>query len=80
MDVPEADFDIKLQKISGDLISEIDKLLPNLFHKHDSSGALKVRPRVRAREVDRLTGSVCRFPRYSALFSTSILPKTYAGR
>lgn len=63
MDVPEADFDIKLQRISGDLISEIDKSLPSLLRKPDSAGALRVRSRVRAREVDRLTGSVCHFLR-----------------
>lgn len=60
MDVPEADFDIKLQKISADLIAELDTLLPNLILKPDGLGGdgKKVRSRVRARELYSLIHSV----------------------
>lgn len=58
MDAPEADFDIKLQKISVDLINEFDKSMPNLLCRIDANGASRVRSHVRAREVDWLTGNV----------------------
>lgn len=58
MDVPEADFDIKLQKISADLIAELDTLLPSLIFKAGGSGGTKVRSRVRARELDSLIQDV----------------------
>lgn len=58
MDVAEADFDIKLQKISADLIQEFDKALPTLLRRSDANGGSRVRSRVRAREVDWLTGTL----------------------
>ncbi|KAK5653892.1 hypothetical protein OQA88_7817 [Cercophora sp. LCS_1] len=57
MDAPEEDLDIKLQKISGDLIAEFDKSLPSLLRKSDGSGGTVVRSRVRTRETDRLISS-----------------------
>ena len=58
MDVAEADFDIKLQKISADLTQELDKSLPALLRRQDANGGSRVRSRVRAREVDWMTGSL----------------------
>jgi hypothetical protein len=58
MDAPEDDLDIKLQKISADLITDFDKsLLPFLRKQNASGGASPVRSRVRTRETDRLISS-----------------------
>jgi hypothetical protein len=55
MDAPEDDLDIKLQKISADLITDFDKsLLPFLRKQNASGGGSPVRSRVRTRETDRL--------------------------
>lgn len=51
MDAPEADFDIKLQKISADLIRDFDEFLPSFLTKKDRNGVVKTRSRVRAREL-----------------------------
>jgi hypothetical protein len=59
MDAPEADFDIKLQKISADLLGDFDRSLPNFLWKPDGHGGTRVRSRVRAKEIFRLTNSVC---------------------
>lgn len=58
MDVPEAEFDIKLQKISVDLLGDFDRSLPNFLWKPDGHGGLRVRSRVRAKETFRLTSTV----------------------
>jgi hypothetical protein len=59
MDAPEDDLDIKLQKISGDLIVDFDKSLRPFLRKPDGAGGTaSVRSRVRARETERLISSV----------------------
>lgn len=58
MDAPEADFDIKLQKVSGDLIADFDRFLPTFIRRPDGNGGLRVRSRVRAREVEWATATV----------------------
>lgn len=59
MDAPEADIDIKLQKISADLLSDFDRSLPNFLWKPDGHGGTAVRSRVRAKDTLRFTSSVC---------------------
>ena len=54
MDASEDDLDIKLQKISGDLIGDFDRSLPRFLRKGDGF----VRSRVRNREAGRLISSV----------------------
>uniref|UniRef100_A0A0D2XWE0 Uncharacterized protein n=1 Tax=Fusarium oxysporum (strain Fo5176) TaxID=660025 RepID=A0A0D2XWE0_FUSOF len=58
MDVPEADFDIKLQKISADLLGDFDRSLPSFLWKPDGHGGTRVRSRVRAKEIFRLTNTL----------------------
>lgn len=60
MDAPEDDLDIKLQKISNDLIADFDKSLLPFLRKQNAAknGASTVRSRVRARETERLVSSV----------------------
>ncbi|KAK3900588.1 tubulin folding cofactor D C terminal-domain-containing protein [Staphylotrichum tortipilum] len=62
MDAPEEDLDIKLQKISGDLIAEFDKSLRVFLRKPARDGASAslppVRSRVRTRETDRLISTL----------------------
>jgi hypothetical protein len=58
MDAPEADFDIKLQKISADLLEDFDRSLPHFLWKPDGHGGTRIRSRVRAKEIFRLTSSV----------------------
>jgi hypothetical protein len=57
MDAPEEDLDVKLQKISGDLIADFDKSLHPFLRKQDVAGGA-VRSRVRTRETERLISSV----------------------
>ncbi|KAK3352389.1 tubulin folding cofactor D C terminal-domain-containing protein [Lasiosphaeria hispida] len=54
MDAPEEDLDIKLQKISSDLIVEFGKSLSPFLRREDGAGQTVVRSRVRTRETDRL--------------------------
>lgn len=58
MDAPEADVDIKLQKISADLLEDFDRSLPHFLWKPDGHGGTVVRSRVRAKEIFRLTNSI----------------------
>jgi hypothetical protein len=58
MDAPEADIDIKLQKISADLLGDFDRSLPHFLWKPDGHGGTIVRSRVRAKEIFRLTNTV----------------------
>ncbi|KAG5953717.1 hypothetical protein E4U53_003509 [Claviceps sorghi] len=51
MDAPEADDDIKLQKISTDLIIDLDHGLKTALRKADGKGGTQVRSLVRAREM-----------------------------
>ncbi len=67
MDAPEEDLDIKLQKISGDLIADFDKSLGPFLRKQDGAGGTVVRSRVRTRETDRLISSVCTSTHFSPL-------------
>ena len=46
MDAPEADFDIKLQKISADLLEDFDRSLPHFLWKPDGHGGTRIRSRV----------------------------------
>lgn len=61
MDAPEDDSDIKLQKLSIELIAAFDHSLAALLRKPDAdgSGRSRVRSRVRVREVFRLMFNVC---------------------
>ncbi|KAI6759479.1 hypothetical protein HG530_010159 [Fusarium avenaceum] len=58
MDAPEADIDIKLQKISADLLGDFDRSLHQFLWKPDGHGGTRVRSRVRAKEIFRLTNSL----------------------
>ena len=58
MDAAEFDLDIKLQKVSGELIADFDRSLRSLLRKADGGGSPRIRSWVRAHEVFRLTGSV----------------------
>lgn len=58
MDASEADVDIKLQKISADLIGDFDRSLHNFLWKSDGHGGSRVRSRVRAKELFRMTSTV----------------------
>ena len=64
MDAPEEDLDIKLQKISGDLIADLDKSLrpflrtPKQQQQQQHDGKKTVRSRVRTRETERLISTV----------------------
>ncbi|KAF9765274.1 hypothetical protein IL306_002448 [Fusarium sp. DS 682] len=58
MDAPEADIDIKLQKISADLLGDFNRSLPNVLYKPDGHGGTRVRSRVRAKEIFRLTNAL----------------------
>ena len=58
MDVSEEDLDVKLQKISSDLIEDFDKSLPRFLKKRSEAGVNTVRFRVRQRETERLCHSV----------------------
>ncbi|KAK4099368.1 hypothetical protein N658DRAFT_430041 [Parathielavia hyrcaniae] len=58
MDAPEEDLDIKLQRISADLIAEFDKSLGPFLRKQDGAGRSAVRSRVRTRETERLVSSL----------------------
>ncbi|KAH0597317.1 hypothetical protein MHUMG1_04694 [Metarhizium humberi] len=42
MDAPDLDFDIKLQKISGDLIADLDRALTTSLRKPDGHGGTQV--------------------------------------
>ncbi|KAK3491844.1 tubulin folding cofactor D C terminal-domain-containing protein [Neurospora crassa] len=54
MDAPEDDLDIKLQKISNDLIADFDTSLVPFLRKPNGSGGTVVRSRVRSRELERI--------------------------
>ncbi|PNY25556.1 Tubulin-specific chaperone D [Tolypocladium capitatum] len=51
MDAPEADGDVKLQKISADLIADLDRSLTTFLRKPDGRGGTRIRSFVRARET-----------------------------
>lgn len=58
MDASDSDFDIKLQKISGDLIADLDRALTTSLRKPDGHGGTQVRSFVRAREIFKSTTMV----------------------
>lgn len=58
MDASEEDLDIKLQKVSGELIAAFDQRLRCFLRKPDGSGGSRVRSRVRAREASHLMSNV----------------------
>ncbi|KAG6009081.1 hypothetical protein E4U54_008612 [Claviceps lovelessii] len=58
MDAPEADYDIKLQKISADLIADLDLGLKTALRKTDGRGGTQVRSFVRATETWKSTTMV----------------------
>ena len=61
MDAPEDDLDIKLQKISNDLITDFDASLVPFLRKQNGSGGTVVRSRVRSRELERIIAGVSVF-------------------
>ncbi|KAH7160863.1 tubulin folding cofactor D C terminal-domain-containing protein [Dactylonectria macrodidyma] len=58
MDASEADLDIKLQKISSDLLDDFDRSIHDFLWKSDGHGGSRVRSRVRAKEAFRLTSTL----------------------
>lgn len=58
MDAPEEDLDIKLQKISSELITAFDQRLGNFLRKSDGLEGPRVRSRVRVREASHLMANV----------------------
>lgn len=60
MDAPEEDLDIKLQKVSGELIAAFDQRLELFLRKKDGAGGSRVRSSVRVREASYLMASVSR--------------------
>lgn len=61
MDAPEDDLDIKLQRISSDLIADFDTSLVPFLRKQNGSGGTVVRARVRSRELERIISGVSVF-------------------
>ncbi|TWU76628.1 hypothetical protein ED733_008233 [Metarhizium rileyi] len=55
MDAPDSEFDVKLQKISSDLITDLDRALTTSLRKPDGHGGTRVRSFVRARETFKST-------------------------
>jgi len=58
MDASEDDLDIKLQKVSSELISTFDQRLGTFLRKPDGVGQSRVRSCVRTREAVYLMSSV----------------------
>ncbi|KHN94180.1 beta-tubulin cofactor d [Metarhizium album ARSEF 1941] len=58
MDAPDSEFDVKLQKISGDLIADLDRALTTSLRKPDGRGGTRVRSFVRARETFKSTTTI----------------------
>lgn len=58
MDAPEDDLDIKLQKVSGELIATFDQRLAKFLRKPDGVGGSRIRSRVRVRETSYLMSNV----------------------
>jgi hypothetical protein len=58
MNSAEEDLDLKLQKISSDLIADLDHALARHIRKPDGSGGTRVRTYVRAREMFAATCNV----------------------
>lgn len=58
MDAPEDDLDIKLQRVSGELITAFDQRLGPFLRKPDGAGGSRVRSRVRSREASHLMSHV----------------------
>ncbi|OAQ94997.1 beta-tubulin cofactor d [Purpureocillium lilacinum] len=50
MDAPDAELDVKLQKMSGDLLADLDHAIDSLPRKPDGRGGMRVRSYVRTRE------------------------------
>ncbi|KAJ4389901.1 hypothetical protein N0V93_007373 [Gnomoniopsis smithogilvyi] len=58
MDAPEDDLDIKLQKVSSELIASFDQRLGKLLRKSYGLGGSRVRSRVRVREASHLMSNL----------------------
>lgn len=58
MDAPEHELDIKLHRVSEELIAAFDERLAPFLRKPDGAGCFCVRSRVRAREAEYLISSV----------------------
>ncbi|PSS02274.1 tubulin folding cofactor D C terminal-domain-containing protein [Coniella lustricola] len=58
MDAAEEELDIKLQKVSSELISAFDQRLGPFLRKPDGAGGLRLRSRVRAREAFHLMSNL----------------------
>jgi hypothetical protein len=65
MDAPEVELDIKLQKVSGDLVTEFERSLGPFLRKSDGSGGLQVRSRVRISETYKIIFGVSRQSSYA---------------
>ncbi|KAL2754333.1 hypothetical protein ACRALDRAFT_1049764 [Sodiomyces alcalophilus JCM 7366] len=86
MDAPEQDWDIKLQKISGDLIADFDRSLPGFLRKPNG----QLRSRVRTGETTRLVSTLLdpfqelpqlldpHLPRWLPLLAASYLEHLYS--
>ncbi|KFA61953.1 hypothetical protein S40285_02810 [Stachybotrys chlorohalonatus IBT 40285] len=75
MDAGEGDVDVKLQRVSADLIAEFDQTLPSFLRKPDGRGGFRVRSRVRISESKRLTSSLLDpyLPKWVPLLSAAYL-------
>ncbi|KAJ6444616.1 glycosyltransferase family 31 protein [Purpureocillium lavendulum] len=58
MDAPDADLDVKLQKMAGDLIADLDAAIAALPRKPDGRGGMRLRAYVRTREALNATTSI----------------------
>lgn len=67
MNAADEDLDNKLQKISTDLIADLDKALRSYLRKPDGTGSTRVRSYVRAREAFAATCDVSFFSQSSKL-------------
>ncbi|TAQ85333.1 hypothetical protein B7494_g6343 [Chlorociboria aeruginascens] len=54
MDAPDDDGDLRLQRVSADLLDDLQRSLHPFLWKKTTSGKTRIRQRVRARETDRL--------------------------
>ena len=67
MNATEEDFDSKLQKVSSDLIADLDRSLVTYIRKSDGHGGSKVRAWAKAHDIYPATCQVNLFPGISVL-------------
>lgn len=68
MNAADDDLDLKIQKLSSDLIVDLDKALITFLRKPDGNGGTRVRSYVRARDAFAATCDVS-----LPLFCTTLL-------